>query len=161
MTEHKFLRRTVFAAYCLLMVYLLFLQRGRSPIFGGGYVNTMLANLNLQPGAEIRRFLRVWNDPLYHRAAVVNLVGNVVMSSGIVVLAVFVGLGVWAFIDFNGLFTMFHQVFFAQGNWTFPYDSLLICALPTEFWIGMGVIWLIVAVLISILSIAIGARLRK
>ena len=39
----------------------------------------MLANLNLQPGAEIERFLRVWNDPLYHRAAVVNLVGNVVM----------------------------------------------------------------------------------
>ena len=79
MTEHKFLRRTVFAAYCLLMVYLLFLQRGRSPVFGGGYVDTMLANLNLQPGAEIERFLRVWNDPLYHRAAVVNLVGNVVM----------------------------------------------------------------------------------
>jgi glycopeptide antibiotics resistance protein len=79
MTEHKLLRRTVFAAYCLLMVYLLFLQRGRSPIFGGGYVNTMLANLNLCPGAEIQRFLRVWNDPMYHRAAVVNLVGNIIM----------------------------------------------------------------------------------
>ncbi|MBQ3262803.1 MAG: VanZ family protein [Oscillospiraceae bacterium] len=79
MTEHKLLRRTVFAAYCLLMVYLLFLQRGRSPIFGGGYVDTMLANLNLRPGAEICRFLRVWSDPMYHRAAVVNLIGNVVM----------------------------------------------------------------------------------
>ena len=79
MTEHKTLRRLAFGAYCLLMVYLLFLPRGRSPVFGGGYVDTMLANLNLQPGAEIERFLRVWNDPLYHRAAVVNLVGNVVM----------------------------------------------------------------------------------
>ncbi|MBQ6404141.1 MAG: VanZ family protein [Oscillospiraceae bacterium] len=79
MTEHKLLRRTVFAAYCLLMVYLLFLQRGRSPIFGGGYVDTMLANLNLRPGTEICRFLRVWSDPMYHRAAVVNLIGNVVM----------------------------------------------------------------------------------
>ena len=79
MTEHKMLRRLAFGAYCLLMVYLLFLQRGRSPIFGGGYVNTMLANLNLRPGAEIQRFLRVWNDPMYHRAAVVNLVGNIVM----------------------------------------------------------------------------------
>ena len=79
MTEHKTLRRFAFGAYCLLMVYLLFLQRGRSPIFGGGYVDTMLANLNLRPGAEIQRFLHVWNDPLYHRAAVVNLVGNVVM----------------------------------------------------------------------------------
>ena len=36
MTEHKHLRRTVFAAYCLLMVYLLFLQRGRAPLIGGG-----------------------------------------------------------------------------------------------------------------------------
>lgn len=79
MTEHKTLRRLAFGAYCLLMVYLLFLQRGRSPIFGGGYVNTMLANLNLRPGAEIQRFLRVWNDPMYHRAAVANLVGNIVM----------------------------------------------------------------------------------
>ena len=79
MTEHKTLRRLAFGAYCLLMVYLLFLQRGRSPIFGGGYVKTMLANLNLRPGAEIQRFLRVWNDPMYHRAAVVNLVGNIVM----------------------------------------------------------------------------------
>ena len=79
MTEHKLLRRTVFAAYCLLMVYLLFLQRGRSPIFGGGYVDTMLANHNLRPGTEICRFLRVWSDPMYHRAAVVNLIGNVVM----------------------------------------------------------------------------------
>ena len=79
MTEHKMLRRLAFGAYCLLMVYLLFLQRGRSPIFGGGYVNTILANLNLCPGAEIQRFLRVWNDPMYHRAAVVNLVGNIIM----------------------------------------------------------------------------------
>ena len=79
MTEHKHLRRTVFAAYCLLMVYLLFLQRGRAPLIGGGYVGTMLSNLNLTPGAEILRFLRVWNDPLYHRAAVVNIIGNIVM----------------------------------------------------------------------------------
>lgn len=78
MKEHKHLRRTVFAAYCLLMVYLLFLQRGRAPLIGG-YVNTMLSNLNLTPGAEILRFLRVWNDPLYHRAAVVNIIGNIVM----------------------------------------------------------------------------------
>ena len=78
MTEHKHLRRTVFAAYCLLMIYLLFLQRGRAPLIGG-YVGTMLANLNLTPGAEILRFLRVWNDPLYHRAAVVNIIGNIVM----------------------------------------------------------------------------------
>ena len=90
-----------------------------------------------------------------------RLVGKVVMAAGIAVIVAFVALGVWAFIDFNGLFTMFHQLFFSQGNWTFPYDSLMICALPTEFWVGMGAIWLVVAVLVSILSIAIGARIKK
>lgn len=88
-------------------------------------------------------------------------VGNVVMASGIVVLVAFVALGAWAIVDFNALFTTFHRLFFSQGNWTFPYDSLLICALPTEFWIGMGAVWLVASALVSILSIAIGVRLRK
>lgn len=90
-----------------------------------------------------------------------RLFGNVLMAAGIVVFVAFIALGVFAAIDFNRFFTMFHGVLFSQGNWTFPYDSLLICALPTEFWVGMGVIWLAVTALVSILSIAIGARLRK
>ena len=89
------------------------------------------------------------------------MIGNVFMAAGILVIVVFVALGVFAAIDFDRFFTLFHSVFFSQGNWTFPYDSLLICALPTVFWVGMGVIWLIVTVLVSILSIAIGARVRK
>ena len=90
-----------------------------------------------------------------------RLVGNTMMAAGIAVFVVFAALGVFAAIDFNRFFALFHQVLFSQGNWTFPYDSLLICALPTEFWVGMGVVWLVVTALISILSIAIGARLRK
>lgn len=88
-------------------------------------------------------------------------VGRVLLASGIVVLVAFVGLGVWAALDFTGFFTLFHNVFFSQGNWTFPYDSLLICALPTPFWAGMGVVWLAVAVLASVLSLVIGARLVR
>ena len=75
-------------------------------------------------------------------------------------LVAFIALGAWAVIDFNGLFATFHSVFFSQGNWTFPYDSLLICALPTAFWMGMGVVWLATSAVISILSILIGKRLR-
>lgn len=86
--------------------------------------------------------------------------GRVLLAVGIVVLAAFVALGVWAAIDFTGFFATFHGLFFRQGNWTFPYDSLLICALPQAFWIGMAVIWLAVAVVLSALAIAIGRRLR-
>ncbi|MBP3867375.1 MAG: DUF1461 domain-containing protein [Eggerthellaceae bacterium] len=90
-----------------------------------------------------------------------RLIGNVLMASGITVFVVFIALGAFAAIDFGRFFALFHGVLFSQGNWTFPYDSLLICALPTEFWVGMGVIWLVGTALVSILSIAIGARLRK
>lgn len=90
-----------------------------------------------------------------------RLIGNTLMAAGIAVFVTFAALAVFAIVDFNRFFAAFHGVFFSQGNWTFPYDSLLICALPTEFWVGMGAIWLAVAALVSILSIAIGARLRK
>ena len=90
-----------------------------------------------------------------------RLVGNVLMAAGILVIVIFIALGVFAAIDFSRFFTLFHSVFFSQGNWTFPYDSLLICSLPTVFWVGMGIIWLIASALVSILSIAIGALVRK
>ena len=90
-----------------------------------------------------------------------RLLGNAFIASGIVVIVAFVARGVLAASDFNRFFGWFHEVFFSQGNWTFPYDSLLICALPTGFWVGMGVVWLVVSVLVSILSIAIGSRVRK
>lgn len=88
-------------------------------------------------------------------------VGSVIFAAGIMVIVAFVGLGVWAAVDFNGFFRIFHQLFFSQGNWEFPFDSLLICSLPTEFWMGMGVVWLAVSLIVSILSIVIGKRLRN
>lgn len=87
--------------------------------------------------------------------------GSALFGAGITVLVAFVALGVWAAIDFNGLFTTFHQVFFAQqGNWTFPYDSLLICSLPEPFWAGMGAVWLATCVVLSVLAIVVGRNLK-
>jgi len=88
-------------------------------------------------------------------------VGRVLLAAGIAVLVVFAGLGVWAAIDFAGFFTLFHNLFFSQGNWTFPFDSLLICALPTPFWAGMGVVWLVVTLLVCVVSILVGRRLVR
>ena len=90
-----------------------------------------------------------------------RLVGAVLLASGIVVLVSFAALGVFAAIDFQRFFATFHALFFSQGNWQFPYDSLLICSLPTAFWTGMGVVWLAVSTLASILSVVIGLKLRK
>ena len=76
-------------------------------------------------------------------------------------LAVLVVLGLWGVIDFNGLFAAFHSLFFANGTWTFSYDSLLITMYPPEFWIGMGAVWLAATGLLSIASVVVGALLRR
>lgn len=99
----------------------------------------------------------IWNA---HRAGR-RRAGIMLRVAGIVVLVAFIALGVWAVVDFGGFFTAFHGAFFSQGNWTFAYDSLLICALPTAFWIGMGALWLIVSVLLSVLAILVGGRLMR
>ena len=70
--------------------------------------------------------------------------GGVAQAAGIAVVAVFALLAAWVVVDFNGFFAAFHSLFFANGTWTFSYDSLLITMYPPEFWIGMGAVWLAV-----------------
>ena len=76
-------------------------------------------------------------------------------------IAIFVCLAIWVAVDFNGFFAAFHSLFFAAGTWTFSWDSLLICMYPPNFWIGMGVVWFVVTMVLSILGIVIGRHLRK
>ncbi len=90
-----------------------------------------------------------------------RLLGRVLAGAGVSVLAVFVLLAAWVAIDFDGFFAQFHSLFFAAGTWTFSWDSLLICMYPPEFWVGMGVIWLVVTVACCVVCITIGRLLRK
>ncbi len=41
-------------------------------------------------------------------------------------------------ISFSYTFTLFHQLFFPQGNWLFSADSLLIQAFPLEFFVRIS-----------------------
>lgn len=88
-------------------------------------------------------------------------VAGVLVAAGTAVLAALAALAAWAVLDFNGFFAAFHSLFFADGTWTFPYDSLLITMYPVEFWIGMGGVWLATTGLLSILAIVIGSALRR
>lgn len=98
---------------------------------------------------------------LAHVAVRINqrALGRVLFAGGIVVLVAFAALGAWAIIDFNGLFAVFHSLFFQAGTWTFSYDSLLITMYPTAFWMGMGGIWLAVTCSLSILAVLVGFTL--
>lgn len=71
-------------------------------------------------------------------------------------LAVLAVLGLWGVFDFNGLFAAFHSLFFADGTWTFSYDSLLISMYPIDFWMGMGAVWGGAAVGFGLLCFAAG-----
>lgn len=87
--------------------------------------------------------------------------GSVLLATGIAVLAVFALLAMWVLVDFNGFFAAFHSLFFADGTWTFSYESLLITMYPPAFWMGMGGVWLAATAGLSILAIVIGLRLRR
>lgn len=87
--------------------------------------------------------------------------GRVLIISGCIVIACIIALAVFAFVDFDRLFSVFHSLFFKDGTWTFSSESLLICALPESFWIAIAGIWALVSVLASIICILIGGKQRR
>ena len=87
--------------------------------------------------------------------------GGVLALAGAAVVVVFALLAAWVCVDFNGFFAAFHSLFFADGSWTFSYDSLLITMYPPAFWMGMGAVWLAVTGVLSILAIIVGGFLRR
>ena len=56
-------------------------------------------------------------------------------------------IGVIGYFAFDTLFTLFHEVFFPQGNWEFPVDSNMIRLYPYAFWqltaVALGVLCVI------------------
>lgn len=87
--------------------------------------------------------------------------GTVLLCAGLGTIAFFAILGIWAAIDFEGLFAVFHSLFFAQGSWVFSADSLLITMYPEPFWVGMGAIWLATTIAVSAVSAIAGLALRR
>lgn len=87
--------------------------------------------------------------------------GNILITSGIITMTLILTLSSFAAFGFDAFFETFHSIFFTEGTWTFPYDSLLICAYPIGFWICMAAIWATTTLLLSIISICTGIILRK
>lgn len=84
--------------------------------------------------------------------------GRVLIISGSIVIVSFVAIAVFAFIDFDRMFALFHSLFFKDGTWTFSGDSLLICMLPEGFWIAIACVWAFVSALASVICILIGGK---
>ncbi len=87
--------------------------------------------------------------------------GRVLCIASSIVLSALCFCGLWAMLDFTGLFSVFHSLFFAAGTWVFSSESLLITMYPSAFWIGMGTIWFAVSMSASILTLISGILLCK
>ncbi len=88
-------------------------------------------------------------------------VARMLIRGGQIALVVLVLGLVWGFVAFDSLFTTMHQLLFAEGTWTFSETSALICALPTDFWVAMGALWVGVSAIVSVVCMVIGSQLKK
>ncbi len=61
-------------------------------------------------------------------------------DGGLITLCLLLGLGVWMAVGFEGFFTAFHGVFFADGSWLFDYSDTLIRLFPLQFWSDAGML---------------------
>ena len=83
-------------------------------------------------------------------------------KTGVKVLIALVAiLVIVALVDFDALFGFLHSLFFSAGTWTFPANSLLICALPEEFWMSMGILWAVTVIVMCAVLLIVARRLPK
>ena len=86
--------------------------------------------------------------------------GLTITAAAVIVLVLFALIAAWAAISFQTFFTFLHSLFFTDGTWTFSAESLLIRMYPTNFWIGMGVIWLATTVLACVCALTLGRLIK-
>ncbi len=64
---------------------------------------------------------------------------KIFLKSGITITSIIILLLLTIIFNFESLFTLFHTIFFPQGNWQFPMDSLLIQTFPLQFFTKMSI----------------------
>ena len=83
-------------------------------------------------------------------------IGGTLIAGAALVIGILVALGIWAAVDFDGIFTWMHTLFFAQGSWVFNSDSLLITLFPEAFWAAMAGLWIISSVVFALITGTVG-----
>lgn len=88
-------------------------------------------------------------------------IGGALIAASSLVIGILLALGIWAVVDFNGLFTWMHTMLFAQGNWTFDADSLLITLFPEAFWATMAGLWIVSSIVLAFITGIVGKLLAR
>ena len=82
-------------------------------------------------------------------------------QSSLIAILVIIAFGAWVGFSFDSFFTWMHSLFFTAGTWTFSSSSLLICMYPENFWMGMGIVWGAVSILVSFILIVVSRAISK
>lgn len=90
-----------------------------------------------------------------------KLAGWILFVTPLAVIGLIVVLAIWAFVDFDSLFAGLHSLFFTGGSWLFPADSLLITLFPEGFWMGMGIVWVVVSIVACLIVSVIGRFVKR
>lgn len=77
---------------------------------------------------------------LYLRKRSTGGIRRGLFAGSIVTLVLILGLGTLAALGWQQFFTEFHQIFFANGTWTFSLDDTLIRLFPGQFWMDAGIV---------------------
>tara|TARA_Y100000310_G_scaffold338405_1_gene427968 strand:- start:1322 stop:1873 length:552 start_codon:yes stop_codon:yes gene_type:complete len=80
---------------------------------------------------------------------------------GITTIAFLLLMLIFSIINFDVVFTYFHQIFFPQGNWMFPSDSLLIQTFPREFFVSFSQMIFRVSLILSGVILFLGMKKKK
>ncbi|GAA1356460.1 hypothetical protein GCM10009596_05410 [Arthrobacter rhombi] len=82
-------------------------------------------------------------------------------AGSVITLVIMIALTVLAVLNFETFFTDFHELFFAQGNWTFHANDTLIRLYPTQFWMDAGVLIAGLVLVVSLVFLIANWPTRK
>jgi integral membrane protein (TIGR01906 family) len=75
-------------------------------------------------------------------------------AGSVATLVLVIGLGAFALTGWERFFTDFHEMFFANGTWTFFTDDTLIRLFPSDFWSDAGIFIGAFVLVVSSLTLA-------
>jgi len=78
-----------------------------------------------------------------------------------ITLIIIIGILVYVWINFNQLFTLFHQIFFDGDSWLFYLSDTLIRLFPIKFWQDLFIFIGSFGIIASLLLIILGRSIEK
>jgi integral membrane protein (TIGR01906 family) len=84
-----------------------------------------------------------------------------IQRGGMILTLILVGIGLFIGIGWQTFFTLFHELLFPPGTWSFPLDDSLIRLFPDKFWFDYGVITSTVVLIGGAITWALGWFLGK